>query len=117
MGNYYLDGALYYLGRNLSDLGAIDLLMIRSEQIKAVLVFRNEELAKEHLAKLPKEFELHRLKPGDMRAKEEFLRAAIKQGALELYLDADANLQAAAHHSTTEALSYVLSFKREIACI
>ena len=109
-----LDNPLYYLGRNL-DQAAFDFVMLQGETHKGVLVFREVALASEHLTNLP-EVSVHTL--DDHRAKEEFLRAALQQGVTQLWFDVDVGSLEPAHtQPLAEALFYVLSFKREAACL
>ena len=112
---FFLDGTLSYLGRDLP--GVVSPLFIKEGEDRAVLLFREEARAREHLAKLPADFVLHTLSD-DFRAKEEFLRAALALGAAVIFLDADARtLKPAERHATRAALNYVLSFKNQAACL
>ncbi len=109
-----LDHSLYYLGRNPSS-SAFDFVMLH-ERHKSVLVFRDIALASAHLHNLPEEVSVHTLE--DFRAKEEFLRAALQQGVTQLWFDVDAaSLEPKYTQPLAEALFYVLSFKREVACL
>ena len=110
-----LDNPLFYLGRNLSN-GAFDFVMLQGEMHKGVLVFQEVALASKHLRNSPQEVSVHALE--DHRAKEEFLRAALHQGVTQLWFDVDVgNLEPAHTQPLAEALFYVLSFKREGACL
>ena len=110
-----LDNPLFYLGRNL-DQAAFDFVMLQGETHKGVPVFQEVALASKHLANLPKEVSVHAL--DDHRAKEEFLRAALHQGVTQLWFDVDVDSLGPAYtQPLAEALFYVLSFKREAACL
>ena len=113
---FFLDGTLSYLGRDLP--GVMSPLFIKEGEDRAVLLFREEARARDHLAKLPEGFGLHTLSRDDFRAKEEFLRAALALGAAVIGLDADTRtLEPTERHATRAALDYVLSFKNQAACL
>ena len=113
---FFLDGTLSYLGRDLP--GVMSPLFIKEGEDRAALLFREEARARSHLAKLPEGFVLHTLLKNDFRAKEEFLRAALALGAAVIFLDADVNtLEPTERHAVREALDYVLSFKNQAACL
>ena len=110
-----LDNTLYYLGRNAGD-AVFDFVMMQAGHDKAALLFQEVSLAEAHLAQLPGEVSVQSL--DDMRAKEEFLRAALKQGVTQLWFDTDAeSLEPQRVQPLAEALFYILSFKREAACL
>jgi hypothetical protein len=105
---YFLDGDLFYLGRE-AEAGVFSMLLLETPTRKVLLVFTNESLAKElfpdqHVLSLPKD---------DPRAKEEFFRAALKAGATEVWVD---GLEPTIKVPTQQALDYILSFKTETAC-
>jgi len=113
--SFYLDEALSYLGLELP--GAIDVLLVRAGETRAALLFRDPERAREHLPKLPGRT-VHRVPADDFRAKEELLRAALHRGATEVWVDTAAEgLGPAARYPLREALLYVLSMKRQTACL
>ena len=110
-----LNNTLYYLGRNLKS-GAFDFVMLQAREDRGVLVFQEVALASKHLRNLPEEVGVHALE--DYRAKEEFVRAALQQGVTQLWFDVDAESLEPIHtRPLAEALFYVLSFKREVACL
>lgn len=109
----FLDGPLYFLGRPRP--GIIDLALLRSGERKIALLFTRATVAQSYLGALP---------PGtavecaaDLRAKEELLRAARARGATELWLDAAAGGEPLTRYPLERALDYVLSFKRQRACL
>ena len=116
-----LDNTLYYLGRNTEDtLNVFDFVMVElganERDVKAVLLFQEVGLAKTHLETLPEEVGVQPL--DDMRAKEEFLRAALQQGVTQVWFGTEAgSLEPKKVQPLAEALFYVLSFKREAACL
>lgn len=113
---FYLDGPLYYLGRVLP--GVLEVVLLRTAEGRAALLFRSRQKAHAHLPRLPEGTQVHTLAADDFRAKEELLRAALVRGAGELWLDADVNeREAAERYPLPRALSYVLSFKRQSACL
>ena len=110
-----LDDPLYYLERNV-DAAVFDFVMVQREGNKAVLLFREVTLAEQHLAHLPREVSVHML--DDARSKEEFLRAALQQGVTQLWFDVEVgSLEPQRTQPLAEALFYILSFKREAACL
>ncbi len=108
-------GPLVFLNRDLP--GAVDPLTITVAGERAALLFSNEALARKHLAKLPAGYHLEALDASDLRAKEEFLQAALTRGAGLLYLDADLELVPEATDLTARALARVLAEKRQLACL
>jgi hypothetical protein len=109
----FLDGPLYFLENPRP--GIIDPALLRSGDRRAALLFTRSEIAQSHLAALP---------PGaavgcadDLRAKEELLRAARARGATELWLDTAAGGDPATRYPLQRALDYVVSFKRQSACL
>lgn len=89
---------------------------MQREGIKAVLLFREVTLAEQHLEHLPKEVSAHIL--DDARSKEEFLRAALRQGVTQLWFDVEVgSLEPQSAQPLAEALFYILSFRREAACL
>ena len=109
-----LDHPLYYLGRNV-DPAVFDFVMVQREGNKAVLLFREITLAEQHLEHLL-EVSVHTL--DDARSKEEFLRAALRQGVTQLWFDVEVgSLEPRITQPLAEALFYILSFKREAACL
>lgn len=120
MAHYPLDGELFYLGRDVP--GVIDLLMLKTERAKAVLLFSSEALAQAHLASLEPALEtrmrLHRLEADDFRAKEEVCLAGLAQGAVELWFDVQADsLEPSSRQPLPRALAYIRSFKNETTCL
>ena len=109
-----LDNTLYYLGRNSED-AVFDFVMMQGGHNKVALLFQEVNLAEAHLAQLP-EVSVQTL--DDLRAKEEFLRAALQQGVTHVWFDTDAqSLEPQRVQPLAEALFYILSFKREAACL
>lgn len=114
---YFLDGPLWHLGRDLGE-GVLDLLSLRVDGGRAALLFRSEAGAAAHLPRLPEGYRVRAVPAGDWRAKEELLRAALALGAEALFLDATVGgLEPAERRTTRRALDYVLSQRREAACL
>ena len=110
-----LNNTLYYLERS-PNRAAFNLATLQRGNDKGALVFQEVALASEHLKNLPKEVAVRTL--DDERTKEEFLRAALQRGATQLWFDVDAqSLEPRAVQPLAEALFYILSFKREAACL
>ena len=108
-----LDNTLYYLGRDTKD-AVFDFVMMQG-RAKVALLFQEVNLAEVHLAQLP-EVSVQTL--DDLRAKEEFLRAALQQGVTQVWFDTDAqSLEPQRVQPLAEALFYILSFRREAACL
>ena len=110
-----LDNTLYYLGRSTKD-AIFDFVMMQDGHDKAALLFQEVNFAETHLKLLPEEVSVQTL--DDLRAKEEFLRAALQQGVTHVWFDTDAqSLEPQRVQPLAEALFYILSFKREAACL
>lgn len=109
----FLDGDIYFLGRVRP--GIIDQALLPLERGKAALLFSTEVLAARHLGTLPEGVKVQRA--SDLRAKEELLRAALARGATEVWLDAPPSSQPPERYPPQRALDYVLSFKRQSACL
>lgn len=112
---YYLDGALYYLGREHAN--GVELVLIEGPKGKAVPLFMQQDHARHYTAQLPN-VTIQTLPAEDFRAKEEFLRAALHTGAALLWLEPHPEtLAPTEEHLTQRALNYVLSFKNEASCL
>ncbi|MDZ7708550.1 MAG: hypothetical protein U5J97_11795 [Trueperaceae bacterium] len=88
---------------------------------RALLAFSTEAAATAHLDALPREvassYRAWTADAGDWRAKEELLRAGASLGAQRLDLDPDMRLQPAAQLPLERAIAYVISYKRNRACL
>lgn len=111
--NAFLDEPLFFLGR--SQPLVIDVALLRLDSGKVALLFSREVAAQRHLEVAP---------PGtvvqsatDLRAKEELFRAALARGAHEVWLDAEVGQEPVVRYPLQRALDYVLSFKRQRACL
>lgn len=110
--NAFLDEPLFFLGRSQLYL---DVALLRLGKGKVALLFSGELAAQDHLKAAP---------PGtvvqsatDLRAKEELFRAVLARGADELWLDAAVDGPPKVRYPLRRALDYVLSFKRQSACL
>lgn len=108
-----LDQPLFFLGRPRPHVLDVALLRLRSG--KVVLLFSSELAAQSHLKTAPPGTVLQ--SATDLRAKEELFRAALARGADELWLDAEAGTEPEVRYPLQRALDYVVSFKRQTACI
>lgn len=110
-----LDGPLYFLGR--SHPSVLDLALVTVPGGKAALIFSSEALARAHLSSVPEGVEV--LRAGDLRAKEEVLRAALARDAITLWFDAPVQGGGSprAAYPLQRALEYTLSYKRQSACL
>ncbi len=108
MREYFLDGDLFYLGRE-TKAGLFNIVVLETPTTKAVLVFTSEDTAK----KLFPDYHVLYLCKDDPRAKEEFFRAALNAGATEVWVD---GLEPTLRIPTQQALDYILSLKNETAC-
>jgi hypothetical protein len=106
--DYFLDGDLFYLGRE-AEAGLFNLLLLETPTQKVLLVFTKADLAK----KLFPNHQLLSLPKDDPRAREEFFRAALKAGATEVWVD---GLEPTIKAPTQQALNYILSLKNQTAC-
>jgi hypothetical protein len=107
--DYFLDGDLFYLGRE-TKAGLFHLVLLETPTQKVILVFKTEALAK----KLFPNHQVLALPKDDPRAREEFFRAALNSGATEVWID---GLEPALRIPTQQALDYVLSLKTQTACL
>ncbi|ADI15599.1 hypothetical protein [Truepera radiovictrix] len=113
---FYLDGPLYYLGRELPH--QLDVTLLRTEAGRAALLFRTETGARAHLAALPHALRVRVAPANDWRAKEELLLAAGARGATAVWLDvAVGTLEPTLRAPLAAALAYVRSFRRQSACL
>ncbi|MDZ7705059.1 MAG: hypothetical protein U5L04_11305 [Trueperaceae bacterium] len=87
------------------------------EEGKALLLFRSAAAAAPHRDALGSGAVLVTLKDDDFRAKEELLRAAIVRGASEVWLEPSPTLTPDHILPIAKALFYILSFRRERACL
>jgi hypothetical protein len=106
---YFLDGDLYYLGKE-TKASLFHLVLLETPTQKVIPVFTSEMLAKKlfpthHVLALPKD---------DPRAKEEFFRAALRAGATDVWVD---GLEPTLRIPTQQALDYILSLKNQSACL
>ena len=112
----WLDGPLWHLGRPLED--ALDIVTVRAPAGRAALLFTGEARARAHLPPLPSEVEVIATDAGDLRAKEELFRAALARGGALIWLDATPDpLEPELETLSARALAYILSQKREAACL
>jgi hypothetical protein len=109
---YFLDGDLFYLGRD-DQPGVFNFLVLETDTLKTdtkvCLVFTSQAIAE-------KVFPNHTvltLNKSDPRAKEEFFRAALSVGASEVWVD---SLEPMQRIPTLQALYYILSLKNQTAC-
>lgn len=108
-----LENPLYYLNRARPHV--LDLALLRAPEGRAVPIFTEQALAALHLPALPEGVGIE--EASDLRAKEELLRAALARGASELWLDPPPTGDPKARYPLQRALDYVLSFKRQSACL
>ena len=111
----FLDRPLYFLGR--LHLGVLDPALLRLGQTRVLLLFTDETQARAHLAKLPETEAVTVQCAADHRAKAELFEAALAQGAVELWLDAAPDGEPMLTYRLGRALDYILSFKRQSACL
>jgi hypothetical protein len=109
----FLDAPLYFLANPRP--AVLDLALLRTEEGSAALVFSVEGAARAHLAALPPGAAV--LCADDHRAKEELFRAALARGAHEVWLDTEVDGAPRLRYPLRRALDYVLSFKRQSACL
>lgn len=109
----FLDEPLFFLGR--PDPEVLDVALLRLGSGKVALLFSREATARRHLSALPAGTAV--LSVNDLRAKEELFRAALARGAAELWLDAEVGHGPLVRYPLERALNYVLSFKRQSACL
>ena len=123
-----LEGDWYYLGRPVP--GGFDIATLRPAGAAAkggragaavAAAFTSEEAAAEFRAAAPDGIELLSVAADDQRAKEEWLRALVEQGARRLLFDpgpeALSDPEAASFVDVHTALGYILSFRRSTACL
>ncbi len=114
-----LDTALFYVGHHRPDVLAP--LLVRHdkghETDKALLLFRSARAATPHQQAIGDEAVLVSIDENDFRAKEELLRAAIEQGASEVWIEPSPTLTPDHVLPIAKALFYILSFRREQACL
>jgi hypothetical protein len=106
---YFLDGDLFYLGKEAQ--GKFEFVLLETPSHKAVPVFTKQDLARA--------FSNHQVLPlpkDDPRAREEFFRAALNVGVTEVWVDVK-RLEPTQRIPTQQALSYVLSLKNQSACL
>jgi hypothetical protein len=106
--DYFLDGDLFYLGRE-SKADLFHLVLLETPTQKVILVFTKENLAQ----KLFPNHQILSLPKDDPRAKEEFFRAVLNAGATELWVD---GLETILKLPAQQALDYILSLKNQTAC-
>ena len=117
---YFLDEPLYFLGRVHSAVseGVLDPALLRLGEEQVALIFTDKALAETHLSALSKTANTVRVQcVTDYRAKEELFEAALARGAAELWLDAAPDGKPKLTYPLRRALDYVLSFKRQSACL
>ncbi len=113
----FLDRPVYFLGR--FHPGVLDPALLRIEGKRVALFFTAEKRARAHLSRLPKNITgtITVQCAADYRAKEELFGAALAQGALELWLDAAPGGEPVLTYPLGKARDYILSFKRQSACL
>ncbi len=109
----FLEGPLFFLGRPQPRV--LDVALLRLDNSKVALLFSREVTAQRHLGVAPPGTVVQSVT--DLRAKEELFRAALARGADEVWLDAEMELEPVLRYPLQRALDYVLSFKRQSACI
>ena len=109
MREYFLDGDLFYLGKEAQ--GTFNFLLLETPSAIAIPVFTTRELAQ----KFNNHHQVLSLPKDDPRAREEFFRAALNSGASEVWVDVE-RLEPSQHIPTQQALNYVLSLKNQTAC-
>jgi hypothetical protein len=108
MPSYFLDGDLFYLGKEAQ--GEFNFLLLETPMHKVIPVFTSQELAQ----KFNKHHHVLSLSKDDPRAREEFFRAAFNAGATEVWVD---SLEPTECLPTQQALDYILSLKNQSACL
>lgn len=115
----FLDQPLYFLerdhGRNYPSV--LDPALLRLGKTRVALIFTDITRAQTHLSALPSDSAVNVQCAADYRAKEELFGAALAQGATELWLDAAPDGEPALTYPLGRARDYVLSFKRQRACL
>jgi hypothetical protein len=105
---YFLDGDLFYLGKEAK--GKFEFVLLETPTHNVILVFTSQELAKQRFP----DYSVLALPKDDPRAREEFFRAALAAGASKVWVD---GLEPAMHIPTRQALDYILSLKNQTACL
>jgi hypothetical protein len=105
---YFLDGDLYYLGREAKEKFAF--VLLEASTRKVILVFTNQDIAQQHFP----HYSVLALPKDDPRAREEFFRAVLDAGASEVWVD---GLEPILRIPTQQALDYILSLKSQSACL
>lgn len=115
-----LDGDAHAILRNNPE-AIVPLTFLGGNGVRSLPLFSNAALAQRHLNALPDEvrgdYGLTPLRKDDLRLKEEVLRAGLAAEAYLLEVDPDLAFHASVTLATSRALSYVLSFRRETACL
>lgn len=110
-----LDGEWHYLGRPLE--GVLDIALLPESEGLTAPLFTGEATARPFRVSTP-ELELLGVGSDDLRAKEEWLRAVLARGAGTVVVDPDPDsLTPRSSFPTHKALWYILSHRRETACI
>lgn len=111
-----LDGPLLYLGRPVE--GAFQIALLHSRTGTLAPLLTSERAGRPFLRKAPAGVVLLALSADDLRAKEEWLRAALSQGATIAAFDPDPlTLSAKAALPLDRALAYIISHRRQTACL
>jgi hypothetical protein len=111
-----LDADWLYLGRPLA--GITDVAALAREGERFVPLFLSEAAARPFQARARPGLALLEVAAADLRAKEEWLRAALEQGALTVAVDPDPlTLAPRTEFQIERGLWYVLSHKRDTACL
>lgn len=111
-----LDGDWLYLGRPLE--GVVDIVTVTGKTGRQAPLFGDDASGEPFRARGPAGLELLSVAAGDLRAKEEWLRAALAQGVTEVVFDPDpVSLSATVAFPADKALWYVLSHRRQSACL
>ncbi len=115
-----LDGDAFAILRKDAD-ALVPLTFVASSGVRSLPLFSAAALAERHLDALPEDvrnaYDLTAFDSDDHRGKEEVLRAALAAEVFLLEVDPDLTFRASVTLATSRALSYVLSFRRETACL
>jgi hypothetical protein len=108
--DYFLDGDLFYLGKEAQ--GRFEFVLLETSSTKAIPVFTSQELTQ----RFSKHHQVLILPKDDPRAREEFFHAVLSAGANEVWVDV-ARLEPTQRIPTQQALDYILSLKNQSACL
>ena len=115
---FFLDQPLYFLGRAHPDRSehVLDLALLRVGHERVALLFTDKALAEAHLATIQNDAASVQC-ASDYREKEELFTAALARGTVTLWLDAAPDGAPKLTYALRGARDYVLSFKRQSACL